>query len=301
MSRRLVITADDLGVDRSTTDAVVELVSAGRLSAASIIPMATAAAEAVALLAANSHAGARRALSLGVHATFTGNAGGGGWGPLTGGTSLLRPGSAQFHADVAAFAATAQASEVLAELRAQVDWFAASGLRATHLDSHHGALYGIDGPHFMRPAVQVCAERGLALRLPRIVPDELGVLRPGVREMHRVSVALADELGVTLPETIGTEWRPLSQLSGYADLREAYLSLLRGLPDGLSEIFLHPAAEPVSARPLTDGTLKRVWERRLLQDDAFGDALASEGILVVPWPEQAATVEPLDEGVARRG
>jgi predicted glycoside hydrolase/deacetylase ChbG (UPF0249 family) len=287
VTRRLVLTADDVGIDRGTVDAVVELVAAGRLSAASVIPMAAWAAEAVAVLAEHALPGRHRGLSLGLHATFTADPRGHRWGPLSGATatpSLVSPGTEVFHPDVPAFAAVADEREVLGELRAQVDWFASARVRPTHLDSHHGALYGIDGPHFLRPAVRVCAERGLVLRLPRVVPDELGVLRPGVREMHRACVALADDLGVTLPETIGTEWRPLAQISGYPDLRDAYIALLRGLPEGVSEIFLHPAAEQSSAGPPANGMLKRVWERRLLQDDAFADALAREGIVVVPWP-----------------
>ncbi len=289
MSRRLVLTADDVGVDPRTTDTVARLVADGRLTAASVIPMAPSAAQAVAALAGHAAPGAGRSLSLGLHATFTAGPAGRPWAPLTGAASLRRPGAQAFHDDVSAFAAAADPGDVLAELRAQVDWFADVGAQPSHLDSHHGALYGIDGPHFLEQAVRVCAVRGLVLRLPRVVPAALGVLRPGVREVHRGAVELADAFGVPLPETIGTEWRPLAELSGYADLRDSYIALLRALPEGLSEIFLHPSAEPGPRGGEPDGLLKRVWERRLLEDDAFSDVLAAEGIEVVPWPVARAT------------
>lgn len=285
MTRRLVITADDVGADRASIDAVVGLVGAGRVSAASVIPMAPWAADAVQVLATGCRTGA---ISLGLHATFTADPNGAGWGPLSGGPSLVAPHTARFPADVMTFAELARPAEVQEELRAQVAWFGPHGVRPSHLDSHDGAIFGVDGSHFIDAAVAICAEHDLVLRLPRTVPAELGLLPARVREMHRDSVALADDFGVRIPETVGTEWRPLSQLSGYEDLRAAYLALLRGLPEGLSEIFLHPAVDPRPAAAMTDGMVKRVWEHRLLQDDAFGDALAEEGIVVVPWPAPAS-------------
>jgi hypothetical protein len=284
MSRQVVITVDDLGVDPRTISLVADLAAAGRVSAASVIPMAPSATRAVQLLAASAGSGAKRSLSIGLHATFTGD-GAAGWAPLTGGRSLVSTAGGTFHDDVGDFAATADPREVLGELEAQVAWFDAEGIRPTHLDSHEGALYGIDGPGFLTSTVRVCAAHELALRLPRVVPDGLGALvGPAMRQAHRQSVELADDLGVVLPETIGTEWRPLSDLSGYTDLRDAYLTLLRSLPEGLSEIFLHPAMEPGTAGVRVASLQKRLWERRLLQDDAFGEVLAEEDIRVVPWP-----------------
>lgn len=283
MSRQLVVTADDLGVDPATIEALAELVPAGRVSAASVIPMAPWAGLAVDRLKGYTRQGGSGRLSLGLHANFTAEVGGGSWGPRTAGPSLVRPGTGTFHSDVAAFAAAADANEVFDEMLAQVAWFEATGVRPTHLDSHHGAIYGIDGPHFLHIAVQVCAAHGLALRLPRVVPDELGALRPNVRLVHRAAVALADDLEVQLPQTLVTDWRPQRAISGYLDLRDAYLRKIRDLPQGRSEMFLHPAAVTTGQAPERADQVKRQWELRLLQDDAFAQALTVEGVEVVTW------------------
>lgn len=291
MSRQLVVTADDLGVDEATVHAIADLVPSGRVSSASVIPMATWAGLAVDRLKGYTGLGGQRSLSLGLHATFTAEFDGNGWSPRTSAPSLVRPGTHRFHHDVAAFAAAADTTEVLDEMLAQVAWFTSAGVRPTHLDSHHGAIYGIDGPQFLHVAVQVCAAHDLALRLPRTVPEDLGALRPNVRLVHRAAIALADDLRVQLPETVVTDWRPQRQIADYSDLRDTYLRKIRDLPEGLSELILHPAAAGSGGdRRLADAT-KRRWELELLRDDAFAHTLAVEGIQVVTWRPHRARVQ----------
>ena len=291
MSRRLVITADDVGLDEPTVTAVAELARAGRLTAVSVIPMAGWAFQALEVLRPS--AGGRSpmagpylnpGLSIGLHATFTSDLSRGSWGPWSPGASLVRPGGRRFYTNVVDFAAAAHPQDVLAELRAQIAWLRDSGVGPSHLDSHHGAIYGLVGPDFVQVALTVCAENGLALRLPRRLPWAMGEVSPAVRLTHERGIAAADELGVQLPETIVTEWRPGAVLSGYADLRDSYLAMLRQLPDGLSEVFLHPARPPAPGTRCSSALAKRTWEYRLLQDDAFGATLAAEGIEVVSWP-----------------
>lgn len=203
----------------------------------------------------------------------------------------MQPGGSAFYADVTSFARAAMHDEVLAELRAQIAWFAQAGARPTHLDSHSGAIYGIRGRHFLHSAVLACAEHGLALRLPRKVPEALGAVPPAVRVVHRAAVALADDLDVQLPETLVTDWRPGAEISGYADLRNSYLRMIGELPDGLSELMLHPASATEGPHRLPAERLKRQWELRLLQDDDFVDTLAAEGVAVVAWGARRVRVD----------
>lgn len=291
MTRKVVITADDLGVDEASIHAVAALVPAGRVSAASIIPMAAWAGLAVDRLKEFTAPGRPEVFSLGVHATLT-NETSRGWGPRTRGMSLVPPGGSAFHPDVTSFAEAATHAEVLAELRAQIAWFAQSGVRPTHLDSHAGAIYGIHGRHFLHSAVLACAEHGLALRLPRTVPGSLGaLLRPAVRIAHRAAVALAEDLEVQIPEVLVTDWRPGAEISGYEDLRNSYLRMIGELPEGLSEIFLHPAAATGDRDRQPAERMKRQWELQLLQDDVFADALTAEGVAVVTWGPNRVTVD----------
>ena len=296
MSRRLVITADDVGLDLPAVRAVADLARAGRLTAVSIIPMAASATRALAQIgrvngvASRDVPGGRPPVSIGLHATFTSDLAPGNWGPRSARASLKQPETGQFHSRVVDFAAVARPEDVLAELRAQIAWFRDAGVNPTHLDSHHGAIYGLAGPSFLRVALQACAENGLALRMPRRIPAEVWVSRTA-RLAHERAVAAADELGVALPETITTEWRPGDALAGYAELRHSYLTMLRRLPEGLSEIFLHPSPPPARGADIPPWLAKRVWEHRLLQDDEFSDTLSAEGIEVVSWPRLATTAE----------
>ncbi|HIY24582.1 MAG TPA: hypothetical protein H9837_09820, partial [Candidatus Brachybacterium merdigallinarum] len=56
------------------------------------------------------------------------------------------------------------------------------------------------------------------------------------------------------------------------------IARLAELPEGTSELFLHPAPDAKGI------PAERVWESRLLRDEAWHDALQREGItLVSSW------------------
>jgi hypothetical protein len=78
---------------------------------------------------------------------------------------------------------------------------------------------------------------------------------------------------------------PARSFPATRSLRAQYLWLLPRLPEGTSEIFLHPGAESTWARRHFGSSWdKRVWEARLLRDPVWLDALAAQQIrLVTTW------------------
>jgi hypothetical protein len=108
-------------------------------------------------------------------------------------------------------------------------------------------------------------------------------LPPQIAAAHEKSVALADTLGVPVPATVVTNRSGPGELGGYEVLRQRLLDVLARLPEGTSELFLHPSAE--SAVPGPTGVV-RAWEARLLRDPVWHRALGAEGIEVVNrwWP-----------------
>lgn len=157
------------------------------------------------------------------------------------------------------------------------------------LDSHQGTLYGLLGRSYLAEAFEVCARRGLAFRLPRGLElygdgDPL-LATPAVRERHASAVAAADAAGVRLPQVIATHRGGDAEARDYESLRDHYLRLLGRLPDGTSEIFLHPAPDTARLRELSAGWWrKRTWELRLLGDPVFIREIERQGIdLVSTW------------------
>nr|BFF16896.1 hypothetical protein GCM10025730_04170 [Promicromonospora thailandica] len=184
--------------------------------------------------------------------------------------------------------------DVVDRITAQADVVAraaaAAGLPAPdRLDSHRGTLYGLAGRSYLGEALGVCAARGLAFRLPRGLElygdgDPL-LARPDIRERHADAVAAADAAGVRLPRVIATHRGGDAEARDYPSLRDHYLRLLARLPEGTSEIFLHPAPDTARLRAAApDWWRKRTWELRLLGDPVLAREIDRQGIdLVGAW------------------
>ncbi|NUS09041.1 MAG: ChbG/HpnK family deacetylase, partial [Nonomuraea sp.] len=181
--------------------------------------------------------------------------------------------------DPGVLGARGEAGDVIGEADAQLRWMRDRGLTPEAADSHAGTLYGLHGRSWLAEALGWCARHGLAFRLPRDPePYAGGPLPPPLAAAHERAVALADTLGVRIPETIATNRRTAADLGAYEHLRDDYLRRLAALPEGTSELFLHPSREDAVAGP--DGVV-RAWETRLLRDPVWHGALEREGVEVV--------------------
>jgi predicted glycoside hydrolase/deacetylase ChbG (UPF0249 family) len=275
MTRRVVITADDLGREPGTTEMITALLAEGHASATTLITVSPAAEDA-----------AQRVAQIGVlphlHVTLTSDRGQPRW-PAIGGVSSITDPDGTLTDDPFALASRGGADDVIGEADAQLEWMRQRGLSPVAADSHSGTLYGLHGgslaEQMLGVALRWCARHGLAFRLPRDPGPYFGTALPAhLARLHEHAVALADELGVALPQTIATNRRSASELGSYERLREDYLRRLSALPEGTSELFLHPSREDAATSP--DGIV-RVWEARLLRDPKWHDALEIEGVGVV--------------------
>jgi hypothetical protein len=88
-----------------------------------------------------------------------------------------------------------------------------------------------------------------------------------------------------VPRVIATHRGGDAEARDYPTLRDHYLRLLERLPEGVSEIFLHPAPDTARLRALSPGWWrKRSWELRLLKDPVFIREIGRQGIdLVSGW------------------
>ena len=279
MTRRVVLTADDLGRDDATTEVIGALLAEGHVTATTLITVSPVSERAVNLVR-----------SLGVvphlHVTLSGERGLPRWRPLGEAPSLVdRDGD--LTDDPMALAGRATTVDIRHEMDAQLTWMRERGLPPQAVDSHAGVLYGLygrAGGSVLADALRWCARQGLAFRLPRDpVPWWGGPLPPPLQAAHEQAVALADSLGVSLPATVVTNRRAADDLGGYEALRDHLVGSLVGLPEGTSELFLHPSRENAVRGP--DG-LARTWEARLLRDPMWHRTLQHEGIDVVAqwWP-----------------
>ncbi|UOE42555.1 carbohydrate deacetylase [Agromyces larvae] len=281
MTRRLVLTADDLGRDEATSAAIAELAADGAITATTAIvvsPFARAAVDAV----------RTAGLEPRLHATLSSERGVPSWHPLTSGRSLGDADDASLPEDARQVGERAEPDEVAAELAAQLDQLRALGARPAAIDSHAGTLYGLTGRSFLPEALALCAREGLGLRLPRSLAPYLAAggghrteVSAEVATAHAHAVAAADATGVPIPAAMITNRRRAVDLGDYRALLDDVRRMLGGLPAGTSELFLHPAPDGTLAG---DAGAVRAWELRLLRDPALRAAIDAEGLeLVASW------------------
>ena len=235
-SRSLVVTADDFGLAPEVNEAVEFAHRNGILTAASLMVAESAAADAVA------RAGGLPALALGLHLTLVE---GRPALPPERIPDLVRP-NGRLRTDLARYGAEIffrpkVRAQVAAEIEAQFESFRRTGLPLDHVNAHKhfhmhptvAALVLSIGPRFGMRALRVPVEpvRVLA-RVEPIRPSvEARLVGPFARRLRararRAGLAVADQV-------FGLAW------SGHMT-RERVAGLVAGLPEGRSEIYLHPA------------------------------------------------------------
>lgn len=234
--KRLIVTADDFGAAREVNDAVEAAHRGGILTAASLMVGAPAAADAIAR--------ARRmpSLRVGLHLVLVEGR------PLLPASAVthLVDGSGAFRSDIAALGTIISCSrrarlELAAEITAQFEAFRATGLGLDHCNAHRhfhlhpivGGLLAAIGRRFGLRATRIPIEPARVLRAiePR-TPRRPALLTTPFALLLRRRVSKA---GLLAPDRIfGLRW------SG--QMTEGRLcGVIRRLPEGLSEIYLHPA------------------------------------------------------------
>ncbi|MGF3026372.1 hopanoid biosynthesis-associated protein HpnK [Methylobacterium aquaticum] len=234
--KRLVVTSDDFGLSTQVNEAVERAHCDGILTTASLMVSAPGAADAVA------RARALPSLRVGLHLVMVEA-----WPTLpaadlpdlTDGAGLLRADQAKLGLDLARHARARR--QLAAEIRAQFEAYRATGLPLDHVNAHkhfhiHPIIAGI--------VLKIGRDYGMrAIRVPRESREALRRAEPGSRPGLALDTApwaallraRARRAGLLTPDgVLGLAW------SG-AMTPARVEGLLRHLPDGLTELYLHPA------------------------------------------------------------
>jgi hopanoid biosynthesis associated protein HpnK len=280
--KQLIVTADDFGAAVEVNEAVERAHRDGILSAASLMVAGPAAGDAV------TRAKAMPRLRVGLHLVLVEGK------PVLPVSAVpdLVDGTGHFRTDMArAGAAMFFLPKVRAQLRAEIQAqfaaFAATGLAFDHVNAHkHFHLH----PTIAGLMVETAAAHGVkGARVPLEPQTVLARI-----EAHKSSGVVAltapfarglrrrfRRAGITAPDSVfGLAW------SG-AMTRERVKGLIEHLPDGLSEIYLHPATGPYAGSApgyqytgelaaLTDPDLPAILAAKTIRTGGFGDFLPQQ-------------------------
>jgi chitin disaccharide deacetylase len=272
VKKLLIVSADDFGLDRAVNAAVEAAHRDGILTSASLMVGAPAAADAVER--------ARRlpGLHVGLHLVLVDGR------PVSPRAAVngLVDRAGEFDRNLARaglrfFCLPAVRKQLAIEIRAQFEAFAATGLALDHVNAHkhlhlHPTVAGLllrIGRNFGLKAVRVPAEPAAALR--RAFPNERKALPFFAPRVHRLR-RRARRAGLVVNDHVfGLAW------SGNM-VEERILRLLPYLPDGVSELYVHPAAEATPALATAMPGYRAVEEFAALTSAALKARIAALGI-----------------------
>jgi len=281
-ARAIVLNADDFGMCHAANTAIIELLTAGRIDSTTVMVPCAWSPEALAFAAS------RTDLDVGVHLVLTSEWTRYRWRPLTGTSTTLVDADGFFPADTAVVEQTASDDDVAAEIAAQLQAALDAGVDVTHLDNHMGSVYGLlTGRDFLRPVFDLAARHGLPFRLPRSM-DGVGA-DAALQAKLDDAAAGADAAGVEIVDRLWSHPFPLlgegtADEETYEQVRDGFVTLLRAVPAGLTEIYLHPMIDDDELRAAVDfGATKRGYEHRLLSDPVVLQAIEDEALVRVGW------------------
>jgi hopanoid biosynthesis associated protein HpnK len=268
--KQLIVTADDYGAAPEVNDAVERAHRDGILSAASLMVAGCAARDAVA------RAKTMPKLRVGLHLVLVEGK------PVLPAKSVpdLVDSHGYFRTDMARagaamFFLSKVRAQLAAEIGAQFEAFAATGLKLDHVNAHkHFHLH----PTIASLMVETAAAYGVkGARVPLEPQAVLGQIEPRkTSAVVALTTPFAKSLrrrfakaGIASPDHVfGLAW------SG-AMTRERLAGLIRHLPDGLSEIYTHPATGPYAG---SAPGYQYAGELAALTDPGLPGLLAAQGV-----------------------
>lgn len=275
----LILNCDDFGQSAAANKAIMHLLEERKVSSATIMTPAPAFEEAAAWSRRNPSA------PIGLHLTFTSEFDALRWPSLTGHSSLHDE-TGNLHRTCKQFEQQADARAVKAEMNAQFEAAAKAGLQLTHADNHMGSLYGLEtGRSFLPLVLWQCSRRRLPFRLFRYVDPHDAFLNaiPNVHQALNKVVALADTLGVQVPDYLVSHPYPVKEGETYDSFKQMLIDKLYRLPKGVVETYIHPGVEDEWMLRHIPNWEKRVWEYRLMLDDDFSYALRDAGVTLADY------------------
>ena len=217
------------------------------------------------------YAKAHPGVDLGLHLTFTSEWQTYRWGPVSMRAlvpSLVGP-DGYFYPNAQEFAKHARLDEVELEIRAQIERALAMGLQLSHLDAHMHSLYVT--PDLFRIMLKVAHEYKLPVRMA----SNIDLFRPGL--------ALMDP-GDPVVDAIFSPGEEVPA-SGWKDY---YVTLVKGLQPGVTEIFVHLAYDDAESQAIMVGHLEwgAAWRQRefdAISSPEFRRALEENHVVLIGW------------------
>lgn len=272
----LLLHMDDIGMCPEANAAAIRYIENKNIMSAAVMMPCPNAVEFI------EWAKTHPAAEIGLHLTLTSEWKKYRWPPLSDAAKvpgLIDPDGKLWH-EVPDVVAHASAREVEMEIRAQIEKCLALGYRPTHIDTHMGTLYG--SVEYAKVFFKVAEEYNIpANAIDMSDPDVVG-------EFKRQGFPINDEMigaltNYRLPKL--DNFTSVGAGATYEQKRDKFLTLIKSLKPGLTEIIFHPSVQTDNLKSITGSWQQRVWEAELFSDPIVTEYFKKEGIIITNWKE----------------
>ncbi|NMM52612.1 polysaccharide deacetylase family protein [Paenibacillus aquistagni] len=276
--RVVIINADDLGVTRSTNQAIMQMFKNNAITSTSIMVPADAALDAALQ--------STKEMNVGIHITLTSHKSRF-YKPINklNKFSSLTNEHGYFYDEVSNFEKNADLDEVRIEVEAQIQTAISLGIEPTHLDSHAGSILGLyNNRDFLEVIFYLCQKYALPFCLPiRIL--EHPSFSSEQKQMFRQRIHLANQLGVRLIDDIAGLTYHFSSEEGYEGAKKELIKQINNLKPGITQITTHPSIVSDELKELTKYYENREIEYQLYNDPDVKELIKNQNIKLISWKE----------------
>ncbi len=276
--KRLILNADDFGSNPHANAAIMQLLDGGYISSSTVMAPAAHFDEVAAWCKSN------HIRNVGLHLTFTNEFRRWPFGGVTTGRSLVDADGCMWRSETEV-EANADTAEVVAEIDAQFRKALDAGIDLSHADNHMGSLYGLGTPNdWLVHTFDACAKYGMAgfrlfKRFDMRDAFNASVYSHAFERRVNELIAYGEGLGLRFPDYLLFDPYAPSEGDAYEPFRDMLIQKLHDLPEGTSEIFIHPE----TPNPDCPERIKRVWEYRVAQDPLFIAAFKDAGVELITY------------------
>lgn len=277
--RQVIIHADDAGMSHSVNRATIDAMEKGIVTSASILVPCPW------FLEFAKYAKEHPKKDFGVHLTLNSEWTYYRWGPVADPSKVpsLVDEQGYLWDNVQQVAENVKVEEAEIELRAQIDRAIKFGVKLSHLDTHMGAV--LSRPDLAKLYVKL----GLEYKLPVLFvrPTEKNDIAKRYPDAAKM-VPLLESQGLPMLD----ELHQFYDDGTYDKRKEVYLSALRELPTGVTQIIVHCGYNDSELQHITSSVNIRDTDRAIFMDKTVIDEVKKLGIELTTWKKFAAMSKP---------
>lgn len=285
----LIINIDDFGVSHAANVAARELYKGGKVTSMSIMAGASAYEEAVAIAKED------KIDSVGVHLYVTNEYPGEDnvfrHKGITDCVTLKKNGvftsDFRYKSDFE--------KDVLKETAAQIEKVLEDGIAPSHIDNHMYALWPAGSKDFFENACRLCKGNNIkTIRLSAKLKELGGYYSPlySGRLKRLCARAVADKYNLKVADYVYLMQQGKTEDFTDEVMLKNFRDFLSKVPDGVTEMHFHPAAEDEELKVNNPWWKERVAEYRLFRDNDIKAICAEYGIKLISYKDLAEMKRP---------